>query len=91
MSEYIRFGLAYLISAAAVIGLITLYARSALASLRLAALVGGLLAILYTYLYMILQLEDCALLMGSIGPFMTLAAVMFMTRRIDWYGIEPAG
>lgn len=90
LSEHIRFGLAYLISSIAVVGLITLYARRVLGSLRLTALVGGILAILYGYLYMILQLEDYALLMGSIGLFIALASVMYVTRKIDWYGAEEA-
>lgn len=86
LSEHIRFGLAYLVSSVAVIGLITFYARWALGSTRLAALVGGILAILYGYLYTLLQLEDYALLMGSIGLFVALACIMYVTRRIDWYG-----
>lgn len=86
LSEHIRFGYAYLISSAAVVGLITFYARWALGSVRLAALVGGILVILYGYLYTLLQLEDYALLMGSIGLFVALACVMYVTRRIDWYG-----
>ena len=91
LSEHVRFGLAYLISSVAVIGLITLYARFALASPRLTALVGGILVVLYGYLYMILQLEDYALLMGSIGLFVALASVMYVTRRIDWYGVGKRG
>lgn len=86
LSEHIRFGIAYLISSVAVVGLITLYARWSLASTRLAGLVGGILGILYGYLYILLQLEDYALLMGSIGLFVALACVMYVTRKIDWYG-----
>jgi len=86
LSEHIRFGVAYLASSAAVIGLITLYTRWVLSSWRLTALVGGILIILYGYLYMILQLEDYALLMGSIGLFVALASVMYVTRKINWYG-----
>ena len=49
-------------------------------------MVGGILAVLYAYLYIVLQLEDYALLMGSVGLFLVLAAVMYLTRKIDWYG-----
>ena len=91
LSEYVRFGLAYLISSVAVIGLITLYASWALASMRLTALVGGILVILYGYLYLILRLEDYALLMGSIGLFVALASVMYVTRKIDWYLVSKKG
>jgi len=88
LSEHIRFGLAYLIGSVAVIGLITAYARTTLKNNRLTLLIGGILTILYGYLYMILQMEDYALLMGSIGLFVTLAIIMYTTRRIDWYGNE---
>jgi len=88
LSEHIRFGLAYLVGSVAVIGLITAYARTTLKNNRLTLLIGGILTILYGYLYMILQMEDYALLMGSIGLFVTLAIIMYTTRRIDWYGNE---
>ncbi len=90
LSEHIRFGLSYLIASAAVIGLITAYTHWALDSPRLTALVGGILVILYGYLYIILQLEDYALLMGSIGLFVVLASVMYVTRNIDWYAAGEA-
>lgn len=88
LSEHIRFGLAYLIGSVAVVGLITAYARTTLDNNRLTVLIGGILAILYGYLYMILQMEDYALLMGSVGLFVSLAVIMYITRRIDWYGTE---
>jgi inner membrane protein len=91
LSEHMRFGFAYLIGSAAVIGLVTAYARAALDSVRLTAMVGGILVILYGYLYMVLQMEDYALLMGSIGLFTALAIVMYITRRIDWYGVTRSG
>jgi inner membrane protein len=46
---------------------------------------GALLAILYGILYALMQLEDLALLLGSIGLFLALSAVMITTRKIDWY------
>ena len=88
LSEHIRFGFAYLIGSVAVVGLITAYARTTLGNNRLTVLIGGILAILYGYLYMILQMEDYALLMGSVGLFVSLAVIMYITRRIDWYGTE---
>ncbi len=91
LSEHIRFSLAYLIASTAVIVLVTGYAKSALENNRLVALVGGVLIILYGYLYMILQLEDYALLMGSIGLFAALATVMYLTRKIDWYASPSPG
>lgn len=87
ISEHSNFGLAYLISALAVVSLITTYAHSILKSTGATAMVGSLLAILYAYLYILLQVEEYALLMGSIGLFVLLSAIMYVTRKIDWYAI----
>jgi len=46
--------------------------------------IGASLSVLYTFIYVIIQLEDYALLVGSIGLFMILAAVMYFSRKIDW-------
>ena len=46
---------------------------------------GIFLCALYIFLYVILQLEDMALLLGSAGLFITLAIVMYVSRKVDWY------
>ncbi len=48
---------------------------------------AGLVAALYAYLYVLLKNEDYALLIGSLGLFLILAAVMYLTRRIEWDGL----
>ena len=48
--------------------------------------IGGWLSALYGVLFVLLQLEDVALLVGSVFVFVMLALVMFLTRRIDWSG-----
>jgi inner membrane protein len=88
ISEQINFGWAYLISASAVISLITGYTKAILKSRYVTLMVSGILLVLYTYLYILLQLEDYALLMGSIGLFLVLAVTMYVTRKIDWYFIQ---
>ena len=88
ISEQTDFGVAYLISAGAVVGLITGYAKAILKNRTVTLMVGGILVILYAYLYILLQLEDYALLMGSVGLFCVLGITMFLTRKIDWYGIH---
>lgn len=84
ISEHLPFGLAYLIGSSATVLLIGGYSaailRGALRALLMTAVLGGL----YGYLYVLLQLEDYALLLGSIGLFAILALVMFLTRKIDW-------
>ena len=89
ISEQFCFGAAYLVSAVATIGLITGYASAILNNKVATRMVGSILAILYAYLYILLQLEDFALLMGGIGLFAVLSAVMYLTRKIDWYAIHP--
>jgi inner membrane protein len=46
-----------------------------------------LLAVIYGFIFTILQLEDLALLVGSIGLFLVLAVIMIWSRRVNWYGL----
>lgn len=86
LSEQIGFNWAYLISSIAIIGLIMIYSASIFKSSRLTAILGFILTILYVFLYTILQLQDYSLLMGSIGLFTALALIMYLSRKINWYG-----
>ena len=52
------------------------------------ALMGLALSGLYGFLYLLLRLEDYALLAGSIGLFAMLAGVMYLTRRVNWYDLK---
>lgn len=88
LSEHFGFDPAYWISTTGVILLISGYAQAILRSFRLGVTVGVAMAILYGYLYVILQLENFALLMGSLGLFATLSGAMYFTRKIDWYAIR---
>ena len=88
LSEQIGFGAAYLIAASAVIVQIVLYCHHALGGIRGTALLGSLLVATYGALYQLMLLEDQALLMGSIGLFAALSAIMLVTRRIDWYALR---
>ncbi|HXG28719.1 MAG TPA: cell envelope integrity protein CreD [Nevskiales bacterium] len=85
LAEHLGLLLAYLIASSAVIGLVTAYCLSVLRSALRASVIGSVLALLYGYLYVLLQLEDYALLAGAIGLFAALAMVMYLTRKIDWY------
>ncbi|HOZ83635.1 MAG TPA: inner membrane CreD family protein, partial [Bacteroidia bacterium] len=84
----ISFNLSYLLSAAAIILLISLYAKTIFNNLRLALLFSLVLIILYVFVFSIIQLQDYALLLGSIGLFIVLALVMYLSRKINWYGSE---
>jgi len=84
ISEHSSFFKAYAIASASVLLLITLYSRAILKGLKFPLLVCGSLASLYGFIYIIIQLENYALLAGSIGLFMILAIVMYTSRKIDW-------
>lgn len=87
LSEHLGFTFAYVTAAAATIALVGGYARAALKT-RIAALqTTGVLIALYAFLYVLLQIEDYALLVGSLALFAVIAIVMFVTRRVDWYSL----
>ena len=85
ISEYIQFNIAYSIAAAATVALITLYTKSVFHKWKIAMLFGVMLTTLYTFIFILLQLQDGALLFGSIGLFIVLAVVMYYSRKINWY------
>jgi len=87
-AEQVGFGYAYLASAGASAALITLYSVAVLRSIRRALPIGALLAALYAYLYVTLRAEDYALLLGAVGTFVTLAAIMYFTRHVDWHAVR---
>ena len=91
LSEYLTFDVSYWIASLAISLLVTLYTRGATRKLSAAGLIGGCLLALYAFLFVLLQLEDYALLLGSIGLFAILALVMYLTRRIDWFGMGTSG
>jgi inner membrane protein len=84
LTEHLNFNYAYLIASISIILLITLYSRSIFVSRVLTIMMGVILTALYLFLYSLLQLQDYALLMGSIGLFVILAIVMYFSRKIDY-------
>ena len=84
VTEHSSFSFAYAIAGTAVVVLISLYSISILKDKKFPAFIGIALSILYTFIYVIIQLEDYALLVGSIGLFLILAAVMYFSRKIEW-------
>jgi inner membrane protein len=86
-SEHIAFLLAYTLASLAIITIITAYIFFVLRSVRLGVLLGGLVAILYTFLYILLQLQDYSVLVGSIGLLLLLVITMYVTRNVNWFTI----
>ena len=86
LTELIGFTLAFSIAAAATVGLLAYYAGASFKSRAVGVRALIALAVLYGAMYVLMTLEDFALLAGSIVAFAVIAATMIATRRIDWYG-----
>ena len=81
-SEQIGFGWAYLIASAATLLMITVYFYSLIKQKLATFILAGIMLILYAFLYIILQVEDFALLFGSIFLFVILGVIMFVSNKI---------
>ncbi|HKE47263.1 MAG TPA: cell envelope integrity protein CreD [Rhodanobacteraceae bacterium] len=90
LSEQIGFVLAYSIAAACVVAMVGGYAGVVLAARRAGLVLGALLALIYALLYGLVVSEDYALLMGSLALLAAIAALMYLTRRVDWYSLSAA-
>lgn len=89
ISEQIGFNPAYLISAISVILMVLLYSRTFLKTWTNAVIQALILTFSFGFIFVLLQLETLALLVGSIGLFAVLALTMFFTRKINWYKEKP--
>jgi len=87
IAEQLGFDLGFLIAAVATVGLISAYAGVAFDSRRQGLRALLVFSLLYAGIYVLMRLEELALLVGSVAAFLAIAAVMWFTRRIDWYGM----
>jgi len=85
LSEHLSFALAYVVAATALVLLIGIYIAGALRSRTRGLVAGAAMTVVYGLLYVLVLSEDYALLLGAIILFLALAAVMLVTRKIDWY------
>jgi inner membrane protein len=90
ISEFLTFNISYLIASFLTIGLVFLYSKSIFQNTRLSGLVALVMLILYSFIFVIIQLEDTALLIGSIGLFTILSITMYISHRIDWQNVGIA-
>lgn len=88
LSEHVPFGAAYLVASAACVGLLAFYVGHVVRNAARGIGFGVLLGALYGFLYVVLRSEDYALLLGTLLLFASLATVMVMTRRVDWYRLQ---
>lgn len=85
LSEHVGFDIAYVASALASVTLISGYSAAILARRARTVMMAAVLTCLYTFLYLTLKAESFALLAGSVGLWIVLAVVMYLTRGINWY------
>jgi inner membrane protein len=83
-SEYTGFNTAYVIASVATIGLIAWFVKSILQSAKATTILSVVLVLVYSYVFSLLQLQDYSLLLGSIGLFLTLAVVMYFSKKLQW-------
>lgn len=84
ITEHSSFRFAYIIAGISVVVMITLYSVSILRNIKFPLFIAASLSALYVFIYIIIQMENYALLAGSIGLFLILGAVMYFSRKIDW-------
>jgi inner membrane protein len=85
LAERIGFDLGFLIAGAATVTLLSTNASWIFASRQQGMRAFVVFTLLYVFIYMLLRLEDNALLVGAVASFLALTAVMYFTRGLDWY------
>ena len=91
-AERIGFDLAFLVAGTATVSLLSINAGWVFASRKQAIKASVIFTLLYILIYLLLRLEDNALLVGAIASFIAVAAAMYLTRKINWYdSVSPKG
>jgi inner membrane protein len=85
LSERIGFDWGFLVAGAATVLLLSLNAEWVFASRKQGLRALGIFSLLYSLIYVLLRLEDNALLVGSFASFLAVTVAMYFTREIDWY------
>ena len=85
LSEHLLFEIAYAVASVACAGVLGVYGANMLGGWRAGAVFGAALGGLYGLMYVLLTREQTALVVGAIGLFAAVAAVMLLTRKLDWY------
>jgi inner membrane protein len=83
-TEQVGFNLAYIIASGATTALISIFIASVMKDRKIAVLFAGILIFFYTFIFVIIQLQDLALLFGSVGLFITIALLMYFSGKIQW-------
>jgi inner membrane protein len=83
-SEQVGYLAAYLIASIATITLVSVFISSLLKNKMMALLFAAILGVFYMFIYVLIQLEDLALLIGSVALFVILSLLMYFSRKINW-------
>ncbi len=83
-AEHLGYDIAYLISSLSTITLISWFTASLMANKQVALLFGSILTTFYGFIYVLIQLEELSLLIGSIALFVIVALLMYFSRKINW-------
>ncbi|MBT8054029.1 MAG: cell envelope integrity protein CreD [Gammaproteobacteria bacterium] len=86
LSEYLPFAGAFTVAAGLLVGIVTPYMVAVLHERRNGYRVGLMMALTYGLLYVLVTAQHAALLLGSLALLLAIAALMFLTRDVDWYG-----
>jgi inner membrane protein len=85
LAERIGFNYAFAFAGTATVILLSMNARWIFSSRRQGTRALAIFSVLYALIYMLLTLEDNALLIGAIASFLAVTAAMYFTRNMDWY------
>ena len=86
-SERIGFGAAFAVSSAATVIATAAYAGAVFGDRKYIARAGAVFAVVYGLLYCLMRMQDFALMIGALASFLAIAATMYLTRNMDWYGL----
>ena len=86
LAEHLGFDLSFLIAGASTIALLSINTDWVFRSRKLAFRSLAVFTTLYGFIYVLLRVEAYALLVGAITSFVAVAAAMYITRDVDWYG-----
>ncbi|MBX2913581.1 MAG: cell envelope integrity protein CreD [Cyclobacteriaceae bacterium] len=84
-SEQVGYTASYVVASVATVALLVLYASTFLKSGKLRVLFMSLLAVFYGFIYVIIVQQDYSLITGSVGLFVVIGTLMYLTRKINWY------
>ena len=91
LGEYLGFDWSYLIAGVSTVALFSINAQWVFGARAMGLRALGVFSVLYAFIYVLLRVEAYALLTGSIASFVAVAAGMYITRNVNWYGGAEQG